>query len=66
MYGFLICRAIKQIKALLYVMFSIKKAIKAIKALLYVCLLYAAYNKHTYINAFVAFIANKNKKPYIK
>ena len=47
MYGFLLFRAIKAIKALLYVMFSIKKAIKAIKALLYVCLLYAAYNKHT-------------------
>ena len=47
MYGFLICQAIKAIKALLYVMFSIQKAIKAIKASLYVCLLYPAYNKHT-------------------
>ena len=46
MYGFLIV-SIKQIKALLYVMFSIPKARKVIKALLYVCLLYAAYNKHT-------------------
>ena len=42
MYDFLVCQAIKAIKALLYVMLSTQKAIKAIKALLYVCLLYAA------------------------